>query len=67
MAEAARKRGYDYVGISDHSQSLKIARGVSDADLWEQIRYIDKLAERPVARLSHSQIERGRRPRRRIA
>ncbi len=43
MAEAARKRGYDYVGISDHSQSLKIARGVSVADLWEQIRYIDKV------------------------
>jgi DNA polymerase (family 10) len=25
MAEAARERGYEYVGISDHSQSLKIA------------------------------------------
>jgi DNA polymerase (family 10) len=29
MAEAARERGYEYIGISDHSQSLKIARGVS--------------------------------------
>jgi DNA polymerase (family 10) len=43
MADAARKRSYDYVGISDHSQSLKIARGVSLGDLWAQIRYIDKL------------------------
>jgi DNA polymerase (family X) len=43
MAAAARKRGYDYVGISDHSQSLKIARGVSVEDLWEQIRFIDQL------------------------
>lgn len=43
MADAARRRGYDYVGISDHSQSLKIARGVSIGDLWAQIRYIDKL------------------------
>jgi DNA polymerase (family 10) len=43
MAEAARKRSYDYVGISDHSQSLKIARGVSVGDLWEQIRFINKL------------------------
>ena len=43
MAEAARERGYEYIGISDHSQSLKIARGVSVEDLWAQIRYIDKL------------------------
>jgi DNA polymerase (family 10) len=43
MAEAARERGYEYIGITDHSQSLKIARGVSVDDLWAQIRYIDKL------------------------
>ena len=35
-----------YVGITDHSQSLKIARGVSIKDLWEQIRFIDKLNSR---------------------
>jgi DNA polymerase (family 10) len=46
MAEAARERGYEYIGISDHSQSLKIARGVSVEDLWAQIRYIDKLNSR---------------------
>ena len=45
MAEAARKRGYDYLGITEHSQSLKIARGVPEADLWAQIRYIDQLNE----------------------
>lgn len=43
MAAAAKDRGYEYLGISDHSQSLKIARGVSVEDLWEQIRHIDKL------------------------
>jgi DNA polymerase (family X) len=43
MAEAARERGYQYIGITDHSQSLKIAGGVSVDDLWQQIRYIDKL------------------------
>jgi DNA polymerase (family 10) len=43
MAEAARERGYEYIGISDHSQSLKIARGVSAEELWAQIKYIDKL------------------------
>jgi DNA polymerase (family 10) len=28
MAIAARDFGYEYIGITDHSQSLKIARGV---------------------------------------
>ena len=46
MAAAARERGYEYTGITDHSQSLKIARGVSVDDLWKQIRFIDRLNER---------------------
>jgi DNA polymerase (family 10) len=46
MAAAGRERGYEYIGITDHSQSLRIARGVSVANLWAQIRRIDKLNER---------------------
>jgi DNA polymerase (family 10) len=46
MAMAAKAKGYEYVGITDHSQSLKIAGGVSIEDLWMQIRNIDKLNER---------------------
>jgi DNA polymerase (family 10) len=46
MAAAARDYGYEYLGITDHSQSLKIARGVSVDDLWKQIRFIDKLNSR---------------------
>jgi len=46
MAQAARDRGYEYIGISDHSQSLKIAGGVSVEDLWAQIKHIDKLNAR---------------------
>jgi DNA polymerase (family 10) len=46
MAVAARERGYEYIGISDHSQSLRITKGVSVEDLWAQIRYIDKLNQR---------------------
>ncbi len=46
MATAARDRGYEFIGITDHSQSLKIARGVSAEDLWKQIRFIDKLNPR---------------------
>ena len=43
MAVAARAHGYEYIGITDHSQSLKIARGVSVEDLWKQIRFVDRL------------------------
>jgi DNA polymerase (family 10) len=43
MARAARKKGYEYLGITDHSQSLKIARGLPEEDLWKQIRHIDQL------------------------
>lgn len=46
MAIAARDFGYEYIGITDHSQSLKIARGVSIEDLRQQIRFIDKLNAR---------------------
>jgi DNA polymerase (family 10) len=46
MAEAAKARGYEYIGITDHSQSLRIAGGVSVAALWKQIRRIDELNAR---------------------
>jgi DNA polymerase (family X) len=46
MATAARDFGYEYIGITDHSQSLKIARGVPVDDLRKQIRFIDKLNSR---------------------
>ena len=43
MAAAAAARGYEYTGITDHSQSLTIANGQSEADLRKQLRLIDKL------------------------
>jgi DNA polymerase (family X) len=39
MVEAGRKRGYQYVAITDHSKSLGVAGGLSDADL---IRHTDE-------------------------
>jgi DNA polymerase (family 10) len=33
MVEAARKRGYKYVALTDHSKSLGVAGGLSDEDL----------------------------------
>ena len=46
MAEAALARGYEYLGITDHSQSLKIAGGLPVEKLWAQIRRIDRLNEK---------------------
>ena len=46
MAAAARARGYEYIGITDHSQSLKIAHGLTEQQLWDQIREIDQWNER---------------------
>jgi DNA polymerase (family X) len=43
MAHEARERGYEYIGMSDHSKSLKIARGLTEEALWEQLRKIDEL------------------------
>lgn len=48
MAMEAQRKGYEYMGITDHSQSLKIASGVSADDLWTQIRFIDRLNERGI-------------------
>ena len=46
MAAAAHERCYEYVGITDHSRSLKIAGGLSVEDLWKQVRLIDRLNRR---------------------
>jgi DNA polymerase (family 10) len=43
---AAQDFGYEYLGFTDHSQSLKFARGVPAEDLWKQIRFIDALNSR---------------------
>jgi len=42
----AKDKGYKYVAITDHSQSLKIARGLSTERLAEQFAVIDRLNER---------------------
>ncbi|HET6328543.1 MAG TPA: PHP domain-containing protein [Planctomycetaceae bacterium] len=43
MVSAARNLGYQYVAITDHSQSLKLTNGLSEKRLLQQIREIDKL------------------------
>ncbi len=41
MANAARKLGYQYLGIADHSQSLNIANGLSVERVHQQQKEID--------------------------
>ena len=43
MAAAALGLGLSYIAITDHSQSLKVAGGLSAADLKKKKREIDKL------------------------
>ena len=43
MAAAAAELGYEYLAITDHSQSLKVAHGLSPDRLKEQIAFIHSL------------------------
>lgn len=43
IAKAARAKGYQYIVIADHSQSLKVARGLSLENLKKKIHLIHKL------------------------
>jgi DNA polymerase (family 10) len=47
MAEAARERGLEYLGIADHSQSLNVANGLTPQRLREQHAAIDAFNARP--------------------
>jgi histidinol phosphatase-like PHP family hydrolase len=40
MAVAGRERGYQYISITDHAKKLKIAGGITEAELHEQGREI---------------------------
>jgi len=45
MVAAARKLGYDYLAITDHSRHLSVAHGLDRKRLLEETRRIDKLNE----------------------
>jgi DNA polymerase (family 10) len=46
MVGAAQARGYEYVAITDHTQALRVARGLDRRRLGEQLRAIDRINER---------------------
>jgi len=46
LIKEARKRGYDYIAITDHSKGLGIARGLTAERLLEEKKQIDALNKR---------------------
>lgn len=45
MAEAAQKKGYQYIANTEHSKHVSIARGLDAKGLAEQIKRVDKINE----------------------
>jgi len=43
IVEKAKKIGHKYIGISDHSESLKVARGLSEDRVKKKIKEIEKI------------------------
>lgn len=43
MAASAKEKGYQYIAITDHSQSLKITNGLSEKRLLQHVKAIDRL------------------------
>lgn len=43
MAEAGQKMGYQYLGIADHTQFLRIEHGLNERQLSEQRKEIEKI------------------------
>lgn len=57
MAQFAAKLGREYIGISDHSYSLKVARGLSEVDAIQQIDEINALKVKGIKVLSSIEVE----------
>jgi DNA polymerase (family 10) len=54
MAEAARKRGYRYIAITEHSRHVTVARGLKPEELARRIKEIERFNAR-----SHILVLRG--------
>ena len=46
MADAARRLGYEYLAVTDHSRRVRVAHGLDEARLADQVRRIDRLNAR---------------------
>jgi len=45
MAEVAQERGYEYLGITEHSKQVTVAGGLDEAELRRHLEAIDRLNE----------------------
>jgi len=43
MVQAAVKKGYEYIGVTEHSQRIRIAGGLKPKEVEKVIRHIDRL------------------------
>ncbi|OGF52651.1 MAG: hypothetical protein A2044_03695 [Candidatus Firestonebacteria bacterium GWA2_43_8] len=43
MIKAARSKGYEYIAVTDHSESLKVANGLSGKRLLARVKEISKI------------------------
>lgn len=57
MANYAARLGRKYIGISDHTYSLKVARGISEVDALQQIEEIHALKLKGIKVLSSIEVE----------
>ncbi|MGC8929491.1 MAG: DNA polymerase/3'-5' exonuclease PolX [Candidatus Woesearchaeota archaeon] len=58
VAIEAKKLGYKYIAITDHSKSQRIARGLSEQDLEKRNREIDSLNEKlPINILKGAEVD----------
>jgi DNA polymerase (family 10) len=46
LVAAAKKRGYDYIAITDHSKRVAVAHGLKPEQVREQIREIDRINDK---------------------
>jgi DNA polymerase (family 10) len=59
LAAAARARGYQYIGIADHTKFLKIEHGLDEKALEARNKHIDKLNKKMDAEGSAFRILKG--------
>lgn len=57
MTQYAKRLGRKYIGITDHSYALKIARGMSEVDALQQIEEIGALRQEGIKVLSGIEVE----------
>jgi len=57
MAEHAKAFGHDYIGITDHSYSLRIANGMSEVDAKQQIGEIHSLKKAGIKVFAGIEVE----------